>query len=152
MGVPPGGVVRRQSKAGSTGRPCARGSPLLVLGCLGLDRQPVVQPAVLTGGSESRVEGLRAVVVPAGLPQELAVLAGLAVLEVGLGWANVLPRLDELADDRINGLAERPGGLADADAAALLGWQPGIGGLLVECSDDDERARGDGAGLVTEGT
>ncbi|WP_157433237.1 hypothetical protein [Actinomadura rifamycini] len=41
----------------------------------------------------------------------LAALTGLAVGDVGLGRADEFPGFDDLADNRVNGLGERSGGL-----------------------------------------
>ena len=45
--------------------------------------------------------------------QQVGLLAGLAVGARGLGWPQCLPRLDRLADDRVDGLGDRGAGLVD---------------------------------------
>jgi hypothetical protein len=58
--------------------------------------------------------------------QELAALTALAVDDLGLRRPDVFPGVDELADDRVDRLGERPGGLVlrhpqQADRERLAG-------------------------------
>ena len=66
--------------------------------------------------------------------QELAVLAGLAVGQPRLRKAELLPGPDELADDRVDGLVERPGGLVvrHVEQADRVGLAGGLVVALVE--------------------
>lgn len=61
--------------------------------------------------------------------QVLAPLTGLAVLDVGLGWADRFPGFDELADDGVDRLGEGAVGLVLRDAQEAD--REGLAGLVV---------------------